>query len=101
MGNTIDFSQIFTIQNIIIYFIVINIIAFFAMWIDKAKAKRGAWRIKESTLFTLVLLGGGIGGIAGMYLFRHKTQKLYFTIGFPTILICEIILIIYAAIKLI
>lgn len=99
MGYQINFSQIFTIQNIIIYFIVINIIAFLAMLIDKKKAQKGSWRIKESTLFTLVLLGGGIGGIAGMYAFRHKTQKLYFTIGFPTILICEIILIIYFVIK--
>lgn len=99
MGYNIDFSQIFTVQNIIIYFIVINIIAFLAMLVDKKKAKKGSWRIKESTLFTLVLLGGGIGGIIGMYTFRHKTKKLYFTIGFPTILICEIILIIYAIIK--
>jgi len=95
----IDISQIFSIRNIIIYFFIINIIAFFAMWIDKSKAKRGLWRIKESTLFTLVLLGGGIGGIVGMYLFRHKTKKLYFTIGFPVILICEIVLIVYAIIK--
>ena len=93
MGYNIDFSQIFTVQNIIIYFVAINLIAFLAMWIDKKKAKKGSWRIKESTLFTLVFLGGGIGGIAGMYTFRHKTKKLYFTIGFPTILICEIILI--------
>ena len=95
----IDISQIFSIRNIIIYFFIINIIAFFAMWIDESKAKRGSWRIKESTLFTLVLLGGGIGGIVGMYLFRHKTKKLYFTIGFPVILICEIVLIVYAIIK--
>ena len=99
MGYQINFSQIFTAQNIIIYFLVINIIAFLAMLIDKKKAQKGSWRIKESTLFTLVLLGGGIGGIAGMYAFRHKTKKLYFTIWFPTILICEIILIIYAYFK--
>lgn len=99
MGYQIDFSQIFTVQNIIIYFIVINIIAFLAMLVDKKKAKKGSWRIKETTLFTLVLLGGGIGGIAGMYAFRHKTKKLYFTIGFPVILICEIVLVIYAVIK--
>ena len=95
----IDISQIFSVRDIIIYFFIINIIAFFAMWIDKSKARRGSWRIKESTLFTLVLLGGGIGGIAGMYLFRHKTKKLYFTVGFPVILICEIVLIVYAIIK--
>lgn len=99
MIEQVDLSEIFCIRNIVIYFAIINIIAFFAMWIDKVKARKGAWRIKETTLFTLVLLGGGIGGIAGMYCFRHKTKKLYFTIGFPVILICEIILIIYVVIK--
>lgn len=86
-------ENIFTIQNIIIYFIAINIFTFLAMWLDKAKAKKGKWRIPENNLLLLVVLGGGIGGIAGMYTFRHKTKKLKFTIGFPTILICEIILI--------
>ena len=87
------------IKNIIIYVLAINIIAFLAMWIDKKRAENGEWRISENGLFTLVLLGGGIGGIAGMYVFRHKTKKLKFTIGFPTILISEIVLIIYCLIK--
>ena len=65
------------------------------MFIDKQKAKHGSWRIPEKTLFLFTLLGGGIGTIAGMYVFRHKTRKLYFTVGFPVILISEIILIIY------
>ena len=69
-------------EYIITYVIVINLIAFLAMYIDKKKAQKGKWRIKESTLFMLVLLGGGIGGIAGMYTFRHKTQKMQFVIGF-------------------
>ena len=43
----------------------------------------------------LVLLGGGIGGIAGMYIFRHKTKKAKFYIGFPLILICEILLAVF------
>ena len=93
--NTIDFSKIFNLQNAIIYLIIINLIAFLAMYIDKKKAKYGKWRISESALFTLVLLGGGIGGIAGMYTFRHKTQKPRFVIGFPAILIFEIFVIIY------
>ena len=88
-----NFENIFTVQNIIIYFVAINIITFFVMWLDKRKAKKGKWRIPENTLLLLVLLGGGIGGIAGMYTFRHKTQKMKFVIGFPVILICEIILI--------
>ncbi len=93
-------SSIFSVKNILIYLLIINLIAFFAMCIDKKRAKWGKWRIKESTLFTLVFLGGGIGGIAGMYTFRHKTQKPRFVIGFPLILIIEIIcVIIFAVIK--
>ena len=77
----------------IIYIIIINIITFITMYVDKRKAYYGKWRVKESTLFILVMLGGGLGGIVGMYLFRHKTKKKYFTIGFPLILILEIITI--------
>lgn len=76
----------------IIYLIVINIIAFLAMFIDKRRAKYGKWRIKEYTLFILALLGGSIGAIAGMYTFRHKTKKARFFIGFPVILIIQILL---------
>ena len=85
---------VFTIKNIIIYLIVINLITFLAMYIDKRKAKKGSRRTKESTLITMALLGGSIGGIAGMYTFRHKTKKPAFTIGFPAILILERILLI-------
>lgn len=88
-------EAIFTPKNILIYLLVINLMAFCAMWWDKRRAQKGEWRISEAGLFTLVLLGGGIGGIAGMYAFRHKTKKLRFTIGFPTILITEIVLAIY------
>ena len=84
-------ENIFSIRNILIYLLAINLITFLAMYIDKKRAKTEKWRIKESTLFTLVLLGGGIGGIAGMYTFRHKTKKPRFVIGFPAILIIEII----------
>ena len=87
------------IQNIAIYLVAINIIGFFAMWIDKKKAQKGAWRISEQALFYITLLGGGIGTILGMYTFRHKTKKLRFTIGFPVILISEIILIGYLFFK--
>lgn len=87
-------DNIFTIKNIIIYLLAINFITFVAMYIDKKKAKKGKWRTKESTLFTLVLLGGGVGGIAGMYLFKHKNRKTRFVIGFPAILIIEIICVI-------
>ena len=93
--NVISLSEIFSVRNIIIYLIVINLIGFFMMWSDKRRAKWGKWRIPEQTLFIVTALGGGIGTIAGMYTFRHKTKKLKFTIGLPTILILEIILAVY------
>lgn len=92
-------DDIFSLKNILIYLVAINLITFVTMYVDKKKAKWGKWRIKESTLFTLVLLGGGIGGIAGMYLFRHKTKKTRFVIGFPLILITEVICAIILLIK--
>lgn len=91
--------ELFSIQGLIIYLIIINIVGFFAMLIDKEKAKRNYWRIPEKTLFTITLLGGGVGTIAGMYLFRHKTKKPIFTIGFPVILISEIFIAIYIYVK--
>ena len=78
----------------IIYLVIINIIAFLAMYIDKRKAKYGKWRIPEQSLFILALIGGSIGAIIGMYTFRHKTKKLRFSVGFPAILVLQIILII-------
>ena len=86
-------------KYILIYLLFINIIGFLAMGIDKFKAQKGWWRIPEATLMTLCALGGGIGTIAGMYTFRHKTKKMKFTIGMPTILIVEIITIIYIVVK--
>lgn len=87
------------IARFLLYLLAINLIAFLAMGIDKWKAKKGAWRIPEQTLLSLVLLGGGIGGIAGMYTFRHKTKKPRFFIGFPVILIMEIVALIYIIIN--
>ena len=87
-------ENIFTIKNIVIYLLTINLITFLSMGFDKWKAKKGYWRTKEKTLLALVLLGGGIGGIIGMYFFRHKTKKMQFYIGFPAILIFQIVCII-------
>ena len=93
--SEITISSIFSTQNIIIYLIIINILGFLLMFIDKQKAKKGAWRIPEKTLFIVTTLGGGIGTITGMYIFRHKTQKLNFVVGLPLITILEVLLAIY------
>ena len=97
MFTEINFGEIFTTQNLIIYLVIINIIGFLIMFIDKQKAKKGKWRIPEKTIFIVTVLGGGIGTVSGMYAFRHKTQKVNFVIGLPLITILEIAAIIYFA----
>lgn len=79
----------------IIYLLLINILLFILMGIDKRKATKNKWRIKEKTLLILCLLGGSIGGIIGMYTFRHKTKHLKFKIGFPFIFIVQLMLLLY------
>ena len=95
LENAISITEIFTLKNILLYLLMINLIGFFMMWSDKKRAKWGKWRIPEQTLFIVTALGGGIGTIAGMYTFRHKTKKMKFTIGLPALVILEIILVIY------
>ncbi len=94
-----DLSEIINIKYVVYYLIIINCIGFLAMFIDKVKAERNRWRIPENTLFTITMIGGGIGTILGMYVCRHKTKKLKFVIGLPTLTITEYILIIYVWIK--
>ena len=86
-------------QYLLLYLAVINVAAFAAMGIDKAKAKAGAWRVPEATLFLLAVLGGSVGGILGMQLFRHKTKHKTFTVGFPAILVCQLALAAYILLK--
>lgn len=83
----------------VIYLIVINLIGILIMYVDKRKAMYGRWRIPEKTLIIIALLGGSIGCMVGMKLFRHKTQKIKFVLGYPTILIAETIIIAYFLIK--
>ena len=80
---------------LLIYLILINIISFAAMGIDKSKAIKGKWRIPEKRLFLYVILGGGIGGLFGMYIFRHKTKHMSFKIGLPLITLAEYGLLIF------
>lgn len=90
-----EILEIIGLKYILLYFLIANFVGFFAMGIDKFKAQRGYWRIPEGTLIMITALGGGIGTLIGMYTFRHKTKKLKFTVGIPTILIAEIIIIIF------
>ena len=78
---------------LLVYLVIINIIGFAMMGIDKKKAKKRSFRIPEASLFIIAVIGGSLGTIAGMYFFRHKTRHWYFAFGFPAILVIHIILI--------
>ena len=78
----------------LIYFVIVNIIGFAMMGIDKQKAIRGAWRISEASLFLSAIIGGSLGCILGMQIFRHKTRHWYFQYGMPAILILQMIILI-------
>lgn len=82
-------------EYIIGYLIIINIIGFLIMGMDKRRAKKHLYRIPEKTLFSVAIIGGSIGSILGMYHFRHKTKHKSFVVGMPIIVILQIILVIY------
>ena len=79
----------------VIYLILMNLIGFGLMGIDKQRARRRVWRIPEKVLFGAALLGGSVGAWAGMYLFHHKTRHWYFVVGMPLILAVQAALVWY------
>lgn len=83
---SMDFFQ----TLLVIYLLVVNIVGFAMMGMDKRKAIKGAWRIPEASLFLVAIIGGSVGSILGMETFRHKTKHWYFKYGMPAILILQI-----------
>ena len=77
-----------------IYLGIINVIAFLMYGIDKYKAMKNKWRISEAALIGVAALGGVVGAIVGMRLFRHKTKHIKFVLGVPAILLLWIIVIV-------
>ena len=71
------------------YLLIINAAGLLLMLVDKWKAKKNRWRVRESTLLLVAALGGSVGCLIGMYLFRHKTRHLKFTLGIPLILAAQ------------
>ena len=80
------------VSVLILYFVLVNFLGLYAMYTDKMRARKRAFRIPEATLFTIACIGGSIGCIIGMYLFRHKTRHWYFVYGLPAILVLQIAL---------
>lgn len=79
----------------LVYLCIINAISLLLMLIDKHKARKNHWRIPEHTLLGISVIGGSLGGLIGMYLFRHKTQHLRFSIGIPMMLIIQVAVLYY------
>lgn len=71
------------------YLLIINAAGLLLMLVDKWKAKKNRWRVRESTLLLVAALGGSVGCLIGIYLFRHKTRHLKFTLGIPLILAAQ------------
>ena len=77
-------------QTIVYILICINVVTFLVYGIDKWKAKKGSWRISEATLLILAVIGGSIGALLGMKVWRHKIQHKKFKYGLPLILLAQI-----------
>lgn len=75
--------------------LTLNLLTFIIYGIDKFKAKKAKWRIPESTLLLLAVVGGSIGAWLGLQVWRHKTQHKKFYIGIPMILTLQVIATIY------
>ena len=86
-------------QIALIYLVTINVITFFMFGIDKWKAKRAKWRIRETALLLLAFLGGSIGAWLGMQVWHHKTKHKKFKYGIPLILIVQIALMLLTSCK--
>ncbi len=91
--------RLFIYTIIIAYVLLINLMGFAMMGVDKRKAVRKSWRVPEFNLFLVAALGGSIGALVGMFVFRHKTKHLSFMIGIPLILILQIAFIIWFFIR--
>ena len=93
---TFAFWEFFATHKILlIYLGIINFVTFAIFAIDKINAIEDRSRIRIVTLLTLCFVGGSVGGLGAMYLFHHKTQKDYFTVGVPLIIIMQTVLIFY------
>lgn len=82
------------------YLAAINFTTWVAYGLDKGRAKSGKWRIPERTLLLLALVGGSLGALAGMIMFRHKTRKSKFYISVPVMFVAHCVIVTMLALKL-
>ena len=78
-----------------VWLILINLVGFIQMYVDKQRARKDKWRIPEKQLFLVALVGGSVGSIFGMYIFRHKTKHKSFVFGMPSILFLQVAAVVF------
>ena len=86
-------------KYLLIYLLLINAVSMLFMLTDKVKAKKNRWRIPERTLLGLCAIGGSLGGLIGMRLFRHKTLHPRFSIGIPVMLALQIVGLVFLCLR--
>jgi uncharacterized membrane protein YsdA (DUF1294 family) len=84
-------QYVHALQVLGVYVVLINVYGLLMMYVDKKKSRRGRGRISERQLFVVTALGGSLGTVVGMRLFKHKTRKTSFSLLFPLIFIVEIV----------
>ena len=84
-------AAVLTPANLVTWLIAASFVCFAAFGIDKARAESGGWRVQESTLLLLALLGGTAGAYAGRALFRHKTSKQPFSNNLFAVLLLQLV----------
>ena len=93
---TLSFWDFFAARPwLAVYLAAINLATFFLFGMDKRRAVKQKRRIRIVTLLGCSFIGGAAGGLAGMYLFRHKTRKNYFTLGLPLMLVMQAVVIFF------
>ena len=80
-------------ETILAYLIIVNVLGYLIMHIDKINAQKGKKRFSEASILTLAAIGGSLGVLGGMYLRRHKTKKKKFKYGLPLILVLQVLLL--------
>ena len=99
MNGIIDFFKNAPQWLLPLWLLGMSVVLFVLMGSDKRRAIRGAWRVRERTLFLLSALGGAIGGVIGMKTFRHKTKHWYFSWGFPILALLQLALCVWLLVR--
>lgn len=84
-----------TTSLFVVYLMIVNVSSFIVYGIDKYKAKKGKWRIPETTLLLLAVMGGSVGALAGIKVLHHKTMHNKFKYGIPFIIFAQIAMVLY------